>query len=152
MSDFVRYHSFTAAQPHISPCPPSSFGLPAKASLAKSLTVDHCFIKMNRVSQVRLMLLENTSIGLATDHVYTLYLQLEASGSASAIANDYSSPPSLRFCLSKLSTNQVRNGICDAFDARVKSLGLISGSIVDPGSLDRRLVSLVQSICRQFLG
>ena len=42
--------------------------------------------------------------------------------------------------------------MCDAFDAGVKSLGLMSGSIVDPGSLDRRLVSLVQSICRQFLG
>jgi hypothetical protein len=42
--------------------------------------------------------------------------------------------------------------MCDAFDVVVKSRSLTSGAIVDPSSLDRRLVSLVQSICRRFLG
>jgi hypothetical protein len=46
----------------------------------------------------------------------------------------------------------VGKDICDAFDVGVKSRGLMSGAVVDPSSLDRRLVSLVQSICRHFLG
>ena len=151
LSDFVRCHAFTATQPRTSPCAPSSFGLPAKATLAKSLTVDHCFVKMSRVSRVRLLLLENASVGLSTDHIHTLHLQLEISKSASA-ADDYSAPSSLRFHLGKLSDERVRRDMCDAFDVGVKSRGLMSGAIVDPSSLDRRLVSLVQSICRRFLG
>ncbi|GAB7336923.1 hypothetical protein MBLNU13_g01490t1 [Cladosporium sp. NU13] len=107
---------------------------------------------MSRVSHTRLLLLENASIGLSTDHIYTLHLQLEISRSASATTDNYSSPPSLRFHLSKLSDERVRNDMCDAFDVGVKSRGLMSGPIVDPSSLDRRLVSLVQSICRRFLG
>jgi hypothetical protein len=152
LSDFVRCHAFTAVQPHTSPCAPPSLGLPAKASLAKSLTVDHCFVKMSRVSHARLLLLENASIGLSTDHIHTLHLQLDISKSASTITDDYSAPSSLRFCLSKLSDERVRKDICDAFDVGVKSRGLMSGAVVDPSSLDRRLVSLVQSICRRFLG
>ena len=74
LSDFVRCYAFTTAQPHISPCALSSFGLPAKASLAKSLTVDHYFVKMSRISYARLLLLENASIGLSTDHIHTLHL------------------------------------------------------------------------------
>jgi hypothetical protein len=152
LSDFVRCHAFAAVHPHISPCAPSSSGLPAKASLAKSLTVDHCFVKMSRVSHARLLLLENASIGLSTDHIHTLHLQLEISMSVSTITDGYSAPLSLRFHLSKLSDERVRKDICDAFDAGVKSRGLLCGAIVDPSSLDRRLVSLVQSICRRFLG
>jgi hypothetical protein len=107
---------------------------------------------MSRVSHARLLLLENASIGLSTDHIHTLHLQLEISKSASATKDDYSSPSSLRFDLSKLSDERVSKDMCDAFDVGVKSRGLMSGAIVDPSSLDRRLVSLVQSICRRFLG
>jgi hypothetical protein len=152
LSDFVRWHAFTAVQPHTSPCTPSSFGLPAKAILAKSLTVDHCFVEMSRVSHARLLLLENASIGLSTDHIHTLHLQLEISKSASATTDDYSSFSSFRFHLSKLSDERVRKDMCDAFDIGVKSRGLMSGAVVDPSSLDRHLVSLVQLICRRFLG
>jgi hypothetical protein len=102
---------------------------------------------MSRVSHTRLLLLENASIGLSTDHIHTLHLQLDISKSASTITDDYSAPSSLRFCLSKLSDERVRKDICDAFDVRLKLRGLMSGAIVDPSSLDRRLVSLVQSIC-----
>jgi len=152
LSDFVRYYAFTAAQPHTSLCAPLSFGLPAKASLAELLTVDHCFVKMSYVSYARLLLLENASISLSTDHIHTLHLQLEISKSTSATTDDYSSPSSLRFHLSKLSNEQMRKDIYNAFDIRVKSYGLMSRAIVDPSSLDRCLVSLVQSICRRFLG
>lgn len=151
LSDFVRCHAFTAVQPHKSPCAPSSFGLPTKAILAKSLTVDHCFVKMSRVSHARLLLLENVSIGLSTDHIHTLHLQLKISRSASATTDD-SSHSSLRFHLSKLSDERVRKDMCNAFDVEVKSRGLMSRSIVDPSCLDRLLVSLAQSICRRFLG
>jgi hypothetical protein len=34
----------------------------------------------------------------------------------------------------------------------VRSRGLMSRALVDPASLDRRLVSLIQSVCRRFLG
>jgi hypothetical protein len=119
------------------------FGLPAKASLAKSLTVDHCFVKMGRVSHARLLLLENASIGLSTDHIHTLHLQMDISKSASAITDDYPASSSLRFHLSKLSDERVRKDICNAFDVEVKSRGLMSGAIIDPSSLDRCLVSLV---------
>jgi hypothetical protein len=98
---------------------------------------------MSRISYARLLLLENASIGLSTDHIYTLYLQLEISKSASATTDNFSSPSSLRFHLSKLSDERVRKDIYEAFDVRAKSRGLISGAIVDPSSLDRRLVSLV---------
>jgi hypothetical protein len=107
---------------------------------------------MGRVSHARLLLLENASIGLSTDHIHTLRLQLDISKSASAITDDYPASSSLRFHLSKLSDERVGKDICDAFDVGVKSRGLMSGAIVDPSSLDRRLVSLVQSICRHFLG
>jgi hypothetical protein len=152
LADFVRYHAFTAVQLHTSPCALSSFGLPTKASLAKSLTVDYCFVKMSRVSYTRLLLLDNASIGLSTDHIYTLHLQLDMSRPASTSTDDYSAPSSLRFHLSKLSDERVRKEMCDTFDVRVKLHGLMSRAIVDPSSLDRRLVSLVQSICRRFLG
>lgn len=152
MSDFVRYYAFTTIQPYISPCAPLLFGLPAKASLAKSLTMDHCFVKMSHISHIRLLLLENASIGLSTDYIHTLHLQLDISRLASTIMDDYSAPSSLRFYLSKLSDKQVRKDIYDAFDIRVKLRGLMSRAIVDPSSLDRCLVSLVQSIYRRFLG
>jgi hypothetical protein len=143
LSDFVRCYAFTAIQPHASPYALLSFGLPTKASLAKSLTMDHYFVKMSRVSYIRLLLLENTSIGLSTDHIHTLYLQLEIPRSASTTTDNYSPPSNLRFYLSKLSNERVRKDIYDAFDIRVKSRSLISRAIVDPSSLDRRLVSLV---------
>jgi hypothetical protein len=143
LSDFLRCHAFTALQPHASPFALSSFGLPAKASLANSLTVDHCFVKMSLVAHARLLLLENASVGLSTDHIYTLHLQLEISRSASAITDDYSTPSNLRFHLSKLSDERVKKDMYDAFDVRVRSRGLISRAIVDPASLDRHLVSLV---------
>jgi hypothetical protein len=152
LSDFVRCHAFTTVQPYTSPCALSLFGFPAKASLAKSLTVDHCFVKMSRVSHARLLLLENASIGLSTDHIHTLHVQLDMSRPVSTSTDDYSAPSSLRFHLGKLSDEQVRKDMCNAFDVGVKSRGLMSRAIVDPSSLDRRLVSLVQSICRRFLG
>jgi hypothetical protein len=46
----------------------------------------------------------------------------------------------------------VRKDIYNAFDIKVKSRSLMSGAVIDPSSLDRCLVSLVQSICRHFLG
>ena len=152
LSDFVRCHAFTALQPHASSFAPSSFGLPAKASLAESLTADHCFVKMSRVAHARLLLLENASVGLSTDHIHTLHLQLEVSRSASVVTDDCFAPSSLRFHLGKLSDERTRNDMCDVFDDGVKSCGLMSEAIVDPASLDRRLVSLVQSICRRFSG
>jgi hypothetical protein len=152
LSGFLRCYAFTALQPHTSPFAPSSFGLPAKASLANSLTVDHCFIKMSRVAHTRLLLLENASIGLSTDHIYTLHLQLEISSSACAIADDYSTPSNLCFHLSKLSDERVKKDMCHAFDIEVRSRSLMSRAIVDPASLDHCLVSLVQSVCRRFLG
>jgi hypothetical protein len=152
LSDFVRCYAFTSAQPYISPCALSSFGLPAKASLAKSLTVDHYFVKIGHISHVRLLLLENASISLSTDYIHTLYLQIDISKSASAITDNYPASSSLRFYLSKLSDERVRKDIYNAFDVEVKSRGLISGAVIDPSSLDRYLVSLVQSICRHFLG
>jgi hypothetical protein len=114
--------------------------------------VDHCFVKMNRVVHARLLLLENASVGLSTDHIHTLHLQLEISRSASAITDDYSTPSNLRFHLSKLSDERVKKDMCDAFDVGVRSRGLMSRALVDPASLDRRLVSLIQSVCRRFLG
>ncbi|KAM0714672.1 hypothetical protein Q7P37_009970 [Cladosporium fusiforme] len=152
LADFVRRHAFTALQPNGSSAASPSPGLPAKAVLAKSLTVDHCFVKMKRTASARLLLPETASVGLSTDHAYTLHLQLDISRSDAAGMRDCPASPVLRFHLGKLSDERVRKDMCAAFDDGVRSRGLLSASVVDPAALDRCLVSLVQSLCRRFLG
>lgn len=105
--------------------------------------MDHCFVKISYVAHIKLLLLENASIGLPTNHIHTLYLQLEISRLASNVTGDYSIPSNLRFHLSKLSEERLEKDIYNAFDVRVKSRDLMSKAIVDPASLDRYLVSLV---------
>lgn len=107
---------------------------------------------MSHITNARLLLLENTSISLSTDHAHTLHLQLDISSSAFSIPCDCSAPSSLCFHLGKLSDERVQKDMCAAFDDGVRSHCLVAKSIVDPAFLDCRLVSLVQSICRKFLG
>lgn len=107
---------------------------------------------MKRTWDARLLLLETASVGLSTDHTYTLHLQLDVSRSDTAGMRNCTTSPVLRFHLSKLSDDRVREDMCAAFDDRPRSQGLLSISVVGPAALDRRLVSIVQSLCRRFLG
>lgn len=69
---------------------------PLKAFIA---TVRHC------VSHASLLLLENASVGLYTDHMHTLHVQLDMPRPAFISTGDYSAPSSFRFHLSKLSSS-----------------------------------------------
>ncbi|KAI6788852.1 hypothetical protein KC343_g2541 [Hortaea werneckii] len=149
LSDFARSHGFTtleASEPDASP----KSGLPARVILRTRLTVDHCFVKSERVADTDLFLLDNPSIGLPTDHAYTLCLHLKLHRSTSSCPSG--TPAAVRFHLGKLADEGVRRDMCAAFDEGTRSLGLLSAAPVDAATLDRRLITLVQSICRRFLG
>lgn len=81
LSDFARLHGFAALEASESDgAPPPS--LPTRVVLRKLLTLDHCFVKSRQVAGASLLLLDNKSIGLPTDHAYTLYLHLSVHYSA----------------------------------------------------------------------
>lgn len=148
-SDFARLHGFAtleASEADHSPQP----SLPVKAVLRKLLSLDHCFVKSGRVAGTRLLLLDNQSIGLPTDHAYTLCLRLSVLGSTPSCQDD--TPAAIRFHLGKLSDEAVRKDMCTAFDEGMRSRGLLSAALIDAAALERRLIALIQSICRRFLG
>lgn len=149
LSDFSRSHGFTALQAS-RPDESSRPNLPDKTTLTGLLTLDHCFVKLGRTVHAALLLLDNSSVGVCTDHAYTLHLRLAVSGSISPDPVD--EPRSVRFHLGKLADEGVRRDMCAAFDEGARSLGLLSAGPSDPVTLDRRLVTLIQSICRRFLG
>lgn len=150
LSDFARSHGFTtleATEPDASPQP----GLPAGVVLRKLLTVDHCFVQSGRVADANFFLLDNPSIGLPTDHAYTLCLHLSARQPTPSCQGD--APAAIRFHLGKLSDETVRRDMCAAFDEGTRSLSLLSAAVpVNAAALERRLIALVRSICRRFLG
>jgi hypothetical protein len=149
LADFARLHGFTTLQsPNPDTLPPT--GLPAKVVLNKLLTVDHCFVKSGRVADATLLLMDNPSVGVPTDHAYTICLRLQVHQPVDSCSSD--TPTAIRFHLGKLSGERVRRDMCAAFDEGTRSLGLLSTAPVDAATLDRRLVALVQSICRRFLG
>ena len=149
LSDFARLHGFAALEASESDhSPPPS--LPAKVLLRKLLTLDHCFVKSGQAAGARLLLLDNQSIGLPTDHTYTLYMHLSVHQSNPSCQGDV--PAAIRFHLGKLSDDAVRRDMCAAFDEGTRSRGLLSAALVDAATLERRLITLVQSICRRFLG
>jgi hypothetical protein len=141
LSDFARLHRFTTLQSSDPDALPRS-GLPAKVVLGKLLTVDHCFVKSSHVADATLLLLDNLSIGVPTDHTYTLYLlfleayRLVYLGSGDTLA-------AVRFYLGKMSNERVRRDIYAAFDEGTRSLGLLSVAPVDDKTLDRRLIALI---------
>lgn len=149
LSDFARSHSFVTLEASEPDDPPQS-DLPAKVVLRKLLTLDHCFVKSGRAAGARLLLLDNQSIGLPTDHAYTLYLHLSVHQSTLSCQGD--APAAIRFHLGKLSDEAVRRDMCAAFDEGTRSRGLLSAALTDAATLERRLIALVQSICRRFLG
>ena len=149
LSDFARSHGFATlegSRPSALPHP----GLSAKAILRKLLTVDHCFVRSGRVADANLLLLDNSSVGLPTDHAYTLCLHLKAHQTAAPCSGD--APATIRFRLGRLADEEVRRDMCAAFDEGTRSLGLLSAVPADAAMVERRLIALVQSICRRFLG
>ena len=149
LSDFARLHGFATLEASESDGAPPP-GLPARVVLRKSLTLDHCFVKSGQVAGARLLLLDNKSIGLPTDHAYTLHLHLSVLHSAPSCQGD--APAAIRFHLGKLFDEAVRRDMCAAFDEGARSRGLLSAALADAATLERRLIALIQSICRRFLG
>jgi len=152
LADFSRSHSFTTFKGSRLDAPPRS-GVPVKLVLRQLLTVDHYFVKSGSVPGARLLLLDNQSIGLPTDHAYTLCLHLTTHRSIPVNPScPRDAPATIRFHLGKLSDENIQKDICAAFDLGTRSLGLLSAAPVEAATLERRLISLVQSICRRFLG
>lgn len=149
LSEFARSHGFATLEGSGPDALPRS-GPPVKAILRKLLTVDHCFVKSGRVADANLLLLDNFSMGLPTDHAYTLCLHLKAHQTAAPCSGD--APAAIRFHLGKLADEEVRRDMCAAFDEGARSLALLSAVPADAAILERRLIALVQSICRRFLG
>lgn len=115
LADFTRSYGLTTPQSQPSSSTPASSGLPTKATLVKSLTVDHCFVKTSRTADATLTLLDNASMCLSTDHAYTLHLRL-GSRPDSAIPSAASAYPPLRYRPENLSDERVSQRMCAAFD------------------------------------
>lgn len=152
LSDFARSHGLATLEASELDALPQS-GVPTEPVLRKFLTVDHCFVKSGRLAGARLFLLDNQSMGLPTDHAYTLCLHLSAHRSTSVSpACPRDAPAAVRFHLGKLSDENIQREMCAAFDQGMRSLGLLSAAPFEAATLERRLISLVQSICRRLLG
>lgn len=77
-------------------------------TLLGSLAEDHCFVMTSRATEATLVLLNNVSIGLSTDHAYTLHLRLESSKLASTVPSATSAPSPIRYRVGNFSDERVR--------------------------------------------
>ena len=110
---FLRMNGFRHLQPNAAAG--SSPDL-RNAELDCTLTVDHCFAKdVGPLTQ--LTLLNNTSIGLRTDHKHALHLRLDFEAGSNVLPEN---PDLLRYRIGLLAEQKVREKVCSSFDAEVK--------------------------------
>lgn len=114
--------------------------------LAPSLTVDHCFARRKHVTEA-LHLLSNSSLGLVTDHIYTLLI-----GLSNIPLTRHSNPKLPRYRIARLDSPAVRERMVQ----RWVQTASVTGSDVpwhgDVDQLNGKIVALCQDCCQHVLG
>jgi hypothetical protein len=138
---FTRMGGYTALQPgerHV--------GLP-KAIVEQNLTVDHCFVRAID-SSAQLTLLNNTSLGLRTDHKYTMHLRIST---GQGCCGEAEPSHTSRYRIGLLTQQQTKMDVCSRFDVEMKNHPTVEDTD-DPDRLHAILVHILQSVCDKVLG
>lgn len=139
---FTRSHAFSPLEPHV-----AILGVPPRAKLERGLTTDHCLVKTARTG-VALALLNNESIGISTDHRYTVYVRV---GGTCTSTLGTPRPALLRYRIGLLSNDKTRHDLCSGFDREaIKCPELMGSNDVD--LVNATLVTIIQTVCERVLG
>jgi hypothetical protein len=138
---FTRTGGYTTLQPE-----DRHVGLP-RAVVDQNLTVDHCFVRAIG-SSTRLTLLNNTSLGLRTDHKYTMHLCISTGKSRGGDAEPFHTS---RYRIGLLTQQQTKTDVCSRFDVEIKTNPAVEETD-DPDHLHTILVYILQSVCDKVLG
>ena len=122
-------------------------GLPRKVRLARRLVVDHCFVA-HSIAEASLMAFSNDSLGLTTDHDYTLGVTIGSTPKQTEA--DRNQAP--RYAVSRLLKGDTKQAVRQAFavESRRYETGFYRQERVDV--LDAWLLGICQRVCQRELG
>ena len=121
-------------------------GLP-KTIVEQNLTVDHSFVQAIDAT-TQLTLLNNTSLGLCTDHKYTMHLRISTGRGCCGEVEPSHTP---RYRVGLLTQQQTKMDVYSCFDLTIKEHPTVE-EVDDPDRLHTILVHVLQCVCDRVLG